>query len=284
MRTCVISAIGGESSQNVLVGNKVSFHLSDIKSKWNVFKNIGKKEFLLKTVNEIVRLPVQIDEVDLMSSTLQNIWKSPDKKIFNGIVKSLQLDEPVLIAKKNIFWKWKELIEAIIVACLQGAAAKNTLKEWTEYVKKNNIDTSSIILWAIFNEESPWYKKYFPEIEFTYLGYCPNSPDARIKALFEFPIDRLKINVADTKKIVKSISSIKKILRHQIDAECTTDIQIKKPEWPIELVQFIDIWIDYSENLRPHLEKCENNLIDRAEQINKVSQKIESIIKYILKN
>jgi len=284
MAVC-IKAIGGEGPYNIIIGGQSKFHIDDIKNKLDIHKRIKNDKFILKTINEIIQLPEYIEDKNLLIQVLDGIWKMSNEKIFRGIVKSLELDEPINIAKKNLFWKWKELIESTIISYLkQSFDIKSLLKEWSAYVAEKNIDTSSIVLWCIFNTNSPWHGKYLVDInQFEYIGYCPAVPDERIKAIMKFPIDKLFVNIEPD--IVKNIANINKQLSNSMDTIIVSDkiSHIQREKFNGDLEEIMNIWVNFNIMLQPYLEEQEKYAIRVAQDIDKVANEINEINQKLVK-
>ena len=293
--TTVIGAIGGETAFSIVIGGKSKFNFNDIKDKWDVYKRIGKRQFLLKTINEIIQLPEYIEDSQLLSQVLEGIWKMPNKKIFNGIVRSLELDGPINIAKKNLFWKWKELIESVVMLHLKNNMdakdnmnLESLLKEWSAYVDKKKIDTSSIVLWCIFNSESPWYRKLLNGAidNFKYVGYCPDKPNERIKILMDFPIDKLLVDAnVSSFNITENLANINKQLVGHINGESIINTSeknnkinsIHKDIFNEDKECFMDSWIKFNEELMPYLNEQEKYAVQVAVNIDKVADELNKI-------
>lgn len=276
-----IKAVNGGASYDVVVGGKTEYHIDDIKSKWAAHKKYGSgKDFLLKTINEIIQLPEYVDDIKLLTEVLEKIWRLPNKKIYMGIVKSLELNEPIQIAKRNLFWKWKELIESVVILYLGHVYKQNTkqlIQEWSKYVQDNSIDTSSITLWSLFNSDSPWYGKYLADVvgSFQYVGYCPAIPNERMQLLMQFPIDALFVGISiptvDILKIKEQIEHAAEVHDMAISDEIDA---IFKGEFTQDLNKFVETFIKFNIKLQPYLAEQEEHAIKSAQTIDAVANEI----------
>lgn len=266
-----IQAIGGENIHDVVIGGKGHYHVNSIISKWKSHKEHGNNKFLIKTINDILQLPLYVDDPIILKEVLKNIWNAPNEKIFYGIVKSIELDEPIQIAKKNLFWKWKELIESLILIHL----AKNNIKidvemkKWSDHISKNKISTSSILMYCLFNKESPFFHKYKDIPNYNYVGFCPKIPDERIKLLMQFPIDIFTTDLKIEKYINDAYDSIIKL-----PPKPNIHIRYNKKKFD-SLDDFMTQWIDFNNKISPELEKLEEFYINMAQNIDKVNKKLE---------
>jgi hypothetical protein len=269
MHSETIRSIGGETIHNIVIGGKSKFHVNDISSKWRAHKKHGGRNYVIKTINEIVQLPIYIDDHKLLDAVLEQIWEAPSNDTFYGIAKSIELDNPIKIAKKTLFWQWKELIEVLLLNSLsQKINVKAEMKQWQAHVA--NIDTSSTLLYCLFNKKSPWYGKYF-DINYNYLGYCPNAQDIRIKALLDFPIDQFVPDKLNHK--IKDINN-------SIENTPSTNITVTLDKGPFakSTDEFIEQWIEFNKKIQPRLEELELNYIVVAKHIDATSKQISSLI------
>jgi hypothetical protein len=290
-----IIAIGGEGPVKIVVGGKVIYKNEDMRDKWEAHKNLGKSDFTLKTINEILALPEYIDDINLLREVLKKIWDAPIEKIYNGIVKSLDLDEPIIVARRTMFWKLKELIESIIlvhIKYVQKLNVKQLVAKWTSNIKKNKVDTSSVILWTLFDKTNQSSNEYFPDFGFTYLGYCPYASNFRIKSLLEFPLDKLindlknvpelKLNMLEFKKLnqilLEQVGSIE--TPQEINKCVKKEINASEPSNYVHA--FMEVWLDLNDCFKPFLEENEVHYIHIAKNMDDVSAELENINKQLI--
>ena len=285
-----IIAIGGSGPHSVVIGGRANYKNADIRDKWNAHKQFGNPKFMIKTVNEIMLLPEYIEDEKLLAEVLMVIWNSPIEKIYNSIIRSSELDEPLIIARRTMFWKLKELIESIIllhIKIVHKLDIQQLMASWTDKIKKNKIDTSSIILWSLFSQVNK--PELFRNIDFKYLGYCPNASSIRIQELLKFPADKLidEIKNADPAIDLSALKFdeldkllIKKIGPMPIPTGLAT---IGKPLiTQCEVSSFIEAWLDLNDKLKPFLEESESYFIDIAKQMESLSSELEKINKQLL--
>jgi hypothetical protein len=284
----IIETIGGNGFHKKVIGGNVNYKINDFLDKWKIHKKIGDSKFTIKTVNEILCLTQYINDEELLKQVMVEIWNAPINKIFHGIVKSLKLDNPIELIYKNLFWKLKELIESIILIHLKEVQNKNIsdlLVMWKDYILKNKIDTSSAILWTLFDKNSPEYNKYFSNIEYNYLGYCPYVPNKRLIALLNFPVDIL---IKDIKSIdiSEELLSIEKKINDIINISYTPKNINKCIKVIIKddfkttreyIINFINIWLKYIKCLKPYLEDYEKHIIKEAKKIDKFSKSLSKV-------
>jgi preprotein translocase subunit Sss1 len=286
-----IQAIGGHGPIRIVVGGKTVYNNMNARDTWEAHLRLGNKEFTIKTINEILELPEYVEDDKLLCQVLKQIWEAPIEKLFYGIARRLDLDESMGVARRTLFWKFKEFIEAIVTVHLKTVQQVNIQKEftmWRNKVKSNNVDTSSIILWSLFCKESPSYKKYFKNINFEYLGYCPKAPTERINALLSFPTDQLiyeimqknnNFNVIDFKKINEYMDIFD---REQFNISQVIE-SCKKPDLEDSttvskyLNNFMETWLNLNDCLKPYLEEYEEVQIRTAKQMDTISAELEKI-------
>jgi hypothetical protein len=289
-----IQAIGGTEPMKIVVGGRAIFGNTDMRDKWDAYNLQGNPAFMVKTVNEIIVFPKYIDDEKLLKEVLIQIWDAPIEKIFKGMAHSLKLDEPVIIARRTLFWKLKELIELVTILHLkyvQKQDIKSLVEEWTQHIKDNNLDTSSVILWTIFNKSSTLNAKYFPEVQFVYLGYCPHVSDERIKILLKFPVDKL---IDDVKKeapeldlSILEFNNLGKMLLSHVDRMSVPSelSNCKKPVVSVDksdnsqdyIKSFMIAWLELNDCFKPYLEEYEHYYVDTAKKMDTVSTELDSI-------
>lgn len=287
-----IQAIGGDGPQKMVIGGRAQFQNMDARDKWMAHKRLGKSEFTIKTINEILALPEYIEDEALLKEVLTQIWDAPNEQIFNGLVKSLELNEPTVVARRTMFWKLKELIESVIMLHLkyvQDQNVKQLAAEWRNYVRQNEIDTSSVILWSNFGKESPNQGKYFKSIDFDYLGYCPHVPNDRIRALLQFPVDVLigEIRRAAPKLNLDALKfkKLHTMLLEQINpapvpsgvVNCKRPTIKKTTTRRAYLKAFMDAWLEFNDCLKPYLEEQEHYYVAVAKKMDAISAELEKI-------
>ena len=295
-----IQAIGGIGSHPIVIGGRTEYAKMDRRDKWRAHKQFGNKDYTVKTVNEILMLPEYIDDKRLLIDVLNRIWNAPVEQIFTGIAKSAELDEPINVARRTLFWKLKEFIEALLTLYLKhvhGCNVKQVLAEWKKYVQKNHIDTSSIILWTLFGHKSeikpPKVKEqqYVANIRFSYLGYCPNVPNERIRELLKFPVDELISELTNHIKIPVEFAKITQMLEKYVSDHHKSNVQSckKAPLKPNKdfykyIDSFMEEWLTLIDCLNPHLEGLEHHYIDKAQKMDELNKELEKLVHKLLAN
>jgi len=295
-----IQAIGGTGSHQIVIGGRTEYAKMDRRDKWRAHKKFGSKEYTIKTVNEILMLPEYVDDRRLLTKVLDQIWDAPVEKLFMGIAKSAELEEPVNVARRTLFWKLKELIEALLTLYLKhvyGCNVKQVLAEWKKYVKENHIDTSSIILWTLFGHKSeikpPKVKEqqYVANIRFNYLGYCPNVPNERIGELLNFPVDKLISELTKHIKIPVEFTKITQMLEKYVSDFHNSDVQSCKKnslkpnkDFYKYIDSFMEGWLSLIDCLNPHLETLERHYIDKAKKMDELNKELEKLVHKLLAN
>jgi hypothetical protein len=276
----VLKCIGGNGIYNQVVGGRVKFGSSDIKSKWKAHIKYGNPDFTPQTITEILGLSEEIDDPKLLENILKLIWEEPIEKLFNGISKSLELDESLITARRTLFWKIKELIEIVILIHLRLVQKKNIkklIKKWDNI----KIDTSSKILWSLFGKNNTQKENYFPNINFTYIGYCPKVPNERIKLLLEFPLDNLinDINKVDNKFNIDFSNILENTNKIQLNISYNFSDIIKPKINKVNpfLNEFMKCWLELVDKLKPYLKKKEEHNIKIAQHMDELSKKLDDI-------
>jgi hypothetical protein len=273
----VISAIGGLGEcMNVVIGGKINL-IDKRKYEWNVFKSYNNSKFLVKTVNEIFNFPDYIEKKEDIILFLKTLFNKSTNEIFNSLIRSFIINKPLQIAYKNLFWKIKEFIENIIILNLPKDNKKNTLLEWETYIYENNIDTSSVILWILFNKKSPFNE--IDNINFEYLGYCPYIPQERICTLLKFPFDNYKDCINKYIDLNKFKNKIERLLSY--DDFCKfklntiyTKIDINNDNLSNDeiIMNYVEHWFSIAEKMKNDLEKKEKEYIKLAKLLNLISK------------
>jgi hypothetical protein len=292
-----IQAIGGNGPVRLVVGGKTVYYNTNARDTWEAHKRLGNKDFTIKTINEILELPEYVEDGKLLCQVLKQIWDAPVEKLFYGIARRLDLDEPIGVARRTLFWKFKEFIEAVITVYLKTVQQVDIQKEftqWRDVVKRNNTDTSSIILWSLFSKESPSHKKYLKNISFEYLGYCPKVPNERINALLLFPTDQL---IGEIMKKNKNFSTIdfKKVNEYmdlydreqfkieQVKERCKKPVIEASSSVRGYLHNFMKAWLHLNDCLKPYLEEYEEIQTRTALQMDTIAGELEKITIAVLR-
>jgi len=251
-RRQTINIYRGGKKYTRVVGEECEFKIRDILISLKyldlsiIDKKNAKKEKILKSIHETFLLTGKIltekifNEIDFLSSM-------PDYLFAQIYAKKFKLYLPFSDALYPLFAIIKEYFEKLIKLLgndLQIDMDKY-IEKWTSIDNERNIKSSSIILYQLgkdqkFMEEMinnanktisgrneknnelvylmVKFKEYIHDIKkWSYIGWCPNSPDVRMKHLMKFPLD-----------IIFNILSINR--KEYIDAqrEFIFDIDIKK--------------------------------------------------------
>lgn len=284
-----ILAIGGSGTHSVVIGGRAIYKNTDNRDMWDAHKKYGNPKFIVKAVNDIMLLPEYVEDKELLIQVLKAIWDSPIEKIYNGIIRSTELDEPLIISRRTLFWKIKELIESIILLhmkIVQKSNIQNILSGWTDEIKKNKIETSSVILWSLFGQPKPY--ELFRDVDYKYLGYCVNASNFRIKELLKFPVDKIigEIKNANSSLDLSALNfnELNKLLIEKLEPISISSglSSIEKPIIKFNLESFMEAWLDLNDKLRPFLEESENYYIEISKKIETLSHELEKMNNQLL--
>ena len=304
MSSLTIKAINGGEEYNLVIGGEVDFYNKDVNHKWTLYNDKwnlyndnlkGDKADkadgrLIDLINDILELPEYIDDPYLLLEICNEIKKSSTYTLFHTFIKRLKLEDSLNAAKKTLFWKWKELIEASIISFLKKKDEKimEAVNQWKLHIENNNINTSSIILWALFSKQSPFYKNYLENIDFEYKGFCPKEPDLRIKYLMQFPLNDVEFTFKEDIEVFelpvfKEINSLSKTNSPLLEKVTSNSFTVNSftSNSTLELYEFMNTWIAFFNKSHPLLKKYEEYCIDASSKINKTSDDIQQEINFI---
>jgi len=169
---------------------------------------------------DILPIKCNIFESNTMTiGKIEHLYNLNNEELFILLIDYFKLTEIKTLSYKVIFFAYKELLEKIIsifIKLRNSICCDNNIKKlekiWNLYNDNNNINTSSIYLYFIFNKikELPKYKwiidnkKYkkinnkihifldkLDEINYDYKGFCPYDSKNRMSSIFSFPIKEL---------------------------------------------------------------------------------------------
>lgn len=316
-----LSAIGGNGeTMKVIIGENIESLLKARSFEWNTYeltekstRNTEKLTFLIKTVNEIFNFPEYIDKEDDVILMLKSLFNKSPAEIFNALVRSFIIYDPLNYAYKNLFWKIKEFIENLIILSYPNEDIQSKLLKWEKNISDTNIDTSSVILWTLYNKQSPFYTEELKnsKFEFEYLGYCPYKPVDRICAILKFPFNEFENTVQHIIKLTEFHSKINKIL--SVNNLCNNTNNILSDEqlgtmstvlYDVKLEAQIDMqsdithldsmsktiikkyvkqWLNLAEKIKPLLKEKENEYISLAKTLNLAAKEFENQTEILIK-
>lgn len=313
----------------ISIGNKSKSFIKNVKTNWNVFKstyydnnNLSNKYYnkLISFINDALVLPYQIEkDVDLLYTLIEIINANPSK-ILNGMGNYLNIYHPLKESLKTLFMSIKNLFENIIKLYIKlrerydKNAEKNNLpilmKRWSNIDKKNEINSSSLLLLFGFPNEK--FEKGIPSLQwdingidtkkivnskFLYKGFCPNDLKNRYHALLNFPyMDFMKIINKISKYDYKIINSKLKKVQQKINKVNFTKklnaniktTSVKKSKLPKHkknkvslFISLVDKHINIYDNLIPILHKKEIEICNTAVSITNISNEIDELTNLI---
>lgn len=313
-----LSAIGGNGeTMKVLIGENIESLLKARTFEWNTYelteksaRNTEKLTFLIKTVNEIFNFPEYIDKEDDLILMLNSLFNKSPAEIFNALVRSFIIYDPLNYAYKNLFWKIKEFIENLIILSYPNEDIQSKLLKWEKNVSDTNIDTSSVILWTLYNKQSPFRTEELKnsKFKFEYLGYCPYKPVDRICAILKFPFNEFENTIQHTIKLTEFHSKINKILSvNNLCNNILSDAQLTmshslydtKLEAQIDMQsdithldsfsktesikKYVKQWLNLAEKIKPLLKEKENEYISLAKTLNLAAKEFENQTEILIK-
>ena len=191
--TETITVSGGFTVNNIhmehsiVIGNATSNFIKNKIIEWDTFKSIYYKDNnldpkfytkFLSVLNNIYILPNFTTDENEILYMINNIYKAKPSEIINGLLKIINIYQPLKLAIKHLFMIYKVYIEKLIetyvdlrdtcVSKLKNAT-QNNFKEmsarWNIIDTENKIDTSSPILFFNFPPATINLEKSIPIIE-----------------------------------------------------------------------------------------------------------------------
>jgi len=229
------SLIGGNATVLKNISNTTQTEIRNRMIDYNAFRNQYLKNnkidekykiTLESLLYDIMPFNCNIFEKDTTTtSKIEKLYKLGNKELFILLIDYFKLKEIKTLTYELIFFAYKDLLEKIIsifINLRNSICGDNNIKKleniWKLYNDNNNIDTSSIYLYFIFNkiEELPKYKWSIPnkkykkinnkiqiflnkidEVNYNYKGFCPYDIKNRMSSLFSFPIKELLDCIAE---------------------------------------------------------------------------------------
>lgn len=133
--------------------------------------------------------------------------------IINLLIDYFKLNDNKIMSYEILFHSYKNMIEKLIEIFikLKNDDISNIRKEWCVYNNKNNINTSSVLLYFLFNKHNSInynlstisfenniintkiniFLDKLNKINYRYLEFCPHYYENRLQSILSFPIEEL---------------------------------------------------------------------------------------------
>ena len=230
------------------------------KEIYNIENNTLEKKYLQSfKLNMCDILPLNNKIYNSLNTHLEKItytYNLSNTDIINLLIDYFKINDNKVISYKILFHAYKNMIEKLIEIFIKLKNDKNDKNDktdknnknnkidklkniWNTYSIKNNINTSSILLYFLFNkhnsikynllsnskesgiinEKINIFKNILHQMNYKYLGFCPFDYENRLHSILAFPIEELIncIKIMDKKKIYiniyNSIDELKKYIQ-----------------------------------------------------------------------
>jgi hypothetical protein len=228
----------------IIIGDLAKNFVKNKIIEWDAFKSayykkgkINKKYYnqFINAINDIFPLPIHTTDEDELLFLVSNIYKTNPNEIITALMKSVNIISSLKSAIRHLFMVYKVYLERMIeiyINLRNGYITKFNLQKnnnlinfdeitarWNIIDTKNDIDTSSPILFFSFHPSTIKFEKTIPKLKwdikstnikhkkinrkagefldeiknrkFVYVGYCPHIAIDRFKSLLKFPINNL---------------------------------------------------------------------------------------------
>lgn len=201
--------------------NKIKNKFIDYK-KFKEIYGVKNKKINLKYINALQNIMYDIlplnnkiyDTYDTHIKKINYTYSLSKCDLFNLFIDYFNIDNIKLISYEMLFYSYKNMIEKLveIFIKLKNDNINDLKNTWNAYNIENNIDTSSILLYFLFNDHKIGkYKWDLPNtntnkninnninefldkiqtLNFKYLGFCPYAYKKRLHAILIFPVEEL---------------------------------------------------------------------------------------------
>jgi hypothetical protein len=263
--------VGGGKSAAIVSGGGVNYSLRDI----DINMELANGDLLEHHINYTFKL-ANTEELDT--------WlKSTDQIFIQRCVRKFKLHSIYSNALKGFFFDLVGVFQSAVLDIIEllGFDKEAKLKEYKKIDKKQNLESSSIILYMFGKDENvnnalkkdnPALHSYITDPEkWQYKGWCPLVPDIRFKFLLGFPFEQvfkyLKIDfdfngIASELKEIKVISPPEKLdntKEHDEYLSLSYDEKVKKLHSLIKshedkLKEWENYYIEAAKQLTPQVE------------------------------
>lgn len=232
-----------------VIGGKAAFKSKSNIIDWQIYKDLGQKDKIVYVINDILNLPVKIDDKEKLALLLNELNNLDNQDLIKVLTNSLELNESLTVALRRLYYIWADVIEFL--------------------TNESKIET-------------PDLKSY------THKGFCPYEPKERVLNILEYPIeqfiDKIDFDKTNFNELYESIEKIDKELDKIIDEdekdyEKDYEKEISKKDLEIskDLEKNMDIFMENYTKLFKNLEDEEKRFIAIAENIEKIADSLEQI-------
>ena len=222
---------------NIVIGNMTKNYVKDKIVEWTSFKKIYYKngkldpiyyDKFLSELNNIFFLPSFTDNDNELIYFITNIYASTPDEIANGMIKTINIYDPLKHAIRYLFISYKIYIENLIEIFVNSRNHyieqeklndinnnfDELVEKWNRIDIENKVNTSSPILFFNFpnrdividesvprihweikktnnNEKINKFLKIINDSNFYYPGFCPFVAIQRLLLLLKFPVNKL---------------------------------------------------------------------------------------------
>lgn len=311
-----------------LLADKFKTMLRDSLIDWGSFLEVYEDEMnsdvMFKQIIKLLNIKDNNNLNNMLVPILKKIYNLPAKSHMACLLKQFMLYEPVSISIQMLFSTLKNHYEYIVHLFIKSrnkfidenkiANKTNTWEElldkWNIDIEKNQIDTSSIILFMLNTPDNIKQRIYYEtsdkEVDnvikilidkvkrFKYPGFCPKVPHERLEKLLKFPLYEFvnaikildpEIEFPDYKKLESEINSL---LENKIDKPEIPDIKIEPiDENKIEKIKnneleiaklYVSEILEYRKKLLPIGQKYEQYYVDTAKLLDTINNTINKFI------
>ena len=232
-----IDVYSGGNKYSRAVGEECEFHMRDIlislkyieldnldSSEFEVLGTDEKRENIFKKLSDIFRLKKSGEESILKE--IKYLLSLSDEKLSYIYVRRFKLYFVFSDSIKPLFMSMKDYFQdqVKILADELNIDFKSYVNKWTEIDKKENIGSSSVVLYQLgkdksftddikekaHNLETNTLIDYITDInKWRYLGFCPYEPTLRMRHLLDFPLDMFFNMMSDPKYVEEQVEKIR---------------------------------------------------------------------------
>jgi hypothetical protein len=270
--------LGGYDA-NYSVGNNALYKIRGNILDWKLLPKKSNKLKQIQTVNDILNLGKFIDNPKTLCKIIKEIYNLPDADLMKALSKSLNLQEPLEIALRKLYYVWLDLIEFMLAFLLE--------EEHIDF--SPSIPILPNINLIEFENASTETKDFIKEAKkYEHKGYCPYEPTNRILNLFTFPLAKLIKILKKTNPAFMIGIDLNAVYHKIVDVIQQSDIENKKIIIPVKeraampkeerLDLCMEKFIELYRTMYTYLEEQERIYIQLAKKVVEICKIIETIL------
>ena len=285
-----------------------SFKKTYFKSKKLNDKYITDLENVIYEVTPLIK-----DEKSLLRQ-IEQFYNMDENHIFENLLIYFSVHSIKNVAYESLFFSYKKLIEHVLEEFIKLRKTINDdndmdllLEDWNTYDENNKINTSSTLLYFMFNnhdtkEKYKWntnkndnidkkitvFLDKVKEVDFKYIGFCPYDSLNRLMILMKFPLKELLDCIPSNPIIIKYndlvtfIKDNRYYLKYKLSIPTIKEIKLKRIDLSdikkkIQKTRLIEIYINFLEYIFDCYIKYASYLIQTEKKFYDFEKKIEEL-------